>query len=198
VKVLAQIHAWLERISRVAVWVGGAALLLCAFMVSGDVIMRKLFSITMSGSDEISGYVFAAATTWAYSYCLLHRSHIRIDALYNVLPIWARSLLDALGLALLLFYMAYLTNKAFAVFLTSWQRDSVSITTLSIPQWIPQLLWFSGLCWFVFTLAFLLFYVLLSLALGDTATVQSVAGSMSAEKKIDEETQGMDATRGAG
>jgi len=192
-----RLHDWLERISRVAVWIGGASLLLCAFMVSVDVIMRKLFSITMSGSDEISGYAFAAATAWAYSYCLLHRSHIRIDALYGVLPIWLRSLLDALGLALLLFYMAYLTNKAVDVFLTSWAHDSVSITTLSVPQWIPQLLWVSGLCWFVITLTFLLIYVLVSLLLGDVSTVQNVAGAMSADKKIDEETQGMDAMRKA-
>ena len=188
-----RLHAWMEKISRAAVWVGGAALLLCAFMVSIDVIMRKLFSITMSGSDEISGYVFAAATAWAYSYCLLHRSHIRIDALYGVLPVWLRSVLDALGLALLLFYMAYLTNKAIDVFVTSWDRDSVSITTLSVPQWIPQLLWVSGLTWFVITLTFLLVYVLVSLVLGDLRTVQDVAGALSAEKKIDEETHGMDA-----
>ncbi len=196
-RIAAQLHAWLERISRVAVWIGGAALLLCAFMVSGDVIMRKLFSITMSGSDEISGYAFAAATTWAYSYCLLHRSHIRIDALYNVLPIWLRALLDALGLALLLFYMTYLTSKAIPVFLTSWRHDSVSITTLSVPLWIPQLLWVAGLCWFVLTLTFLLVYVLLSLALRDVATVQNIAGGMSTEKMIDEETHGMDARRKA-
>ena len=190
---LVRIHGWLEKISRAAVWVGGAALLLCAFMVSIDVIMRKLFSITMSGSDEISGYVFAAATAWAYSYCLLHRSHIRIDALYGVLPVWLRSVLDALGLALLLFYMGYLTNKAIDVFVTSWERDSVSITTLSIPQWIPQLLWVSGLAWFVITLAFLLVYVLVSLVRGDLGTIQNVASALSAEKKIDEETHGMDA-----
>lgn len=196
-KIFVRLHALLERISRVAVWIGGAALLVCAFMVSGDVIMRKLFSITMSGSDEISGYAFAAATAWAYSYTLLHRSHIRIDALYGVLPVWLRSVLDALGLALLLYYMAYLTNKAVDVFLTSWEHDSVSITTLSVPQWIPQLLWLSGLCWFVITLAFLLLYVLVSLMRGDVGTVQNVAGAMSAEKRIDEETHGMDAMRKA-
>lgn len=196
-KILACIHTLLERISRVAVWVGGGALLLCAFMVSIDVIMRKLFSMTMSGSDEISGYVFAAATAWAYSYCLLHRSHIRIDALYGVLPVWLRSVLDAVGLALLLFYMTYLTTKAFGVFLTSWTHDSVSITTLSVRQWIPQLLWVSGLSWFVITLAFLLVYVLVSLVLGDVATVQKVAGAMSVDKQIDEETHGMDTARKA-
>jgi len=197
VKFFVRIHAWLEKVSRVAVWIGGAALLLCAFMVSIDVVMRKLFSITMSGSDEISGYAFAAATAWAYSYTLLHRSHIRIDAIYGVLPVWLRSVLDAIGLALLLYYMGYLTNKAIDVFLTSWEHDSVSITTLSVPQWVPQLLWLGGLCWFVITLAFLLVYVLVSLLLRDVATVQNVAGALSAEKKIDEETQGMDAMRKA-
>jgi len=197
VKIFVCIHALLERISRFAVWIGGGALLLCAFMVSIDVIMRKLFAMTMSGSDEISGYVFAAATAWAYSYCLLHRSHIRIDALYGVLPVWLRSALDAVGLALLLYYMAYLTSKALVVFRTSWTHDSVSITTLSVRQWIPQLLWVSGLCWFVITLAFLLVYVLLSLALGDITTVQKVAGAMSAESQVDEETHGMDTVRKA-
>lgn len=196
-KFFVRIHAWFEKVSRVAVWIGGAALLLCAFMVSIDVVMRKLFSITMSGSDEISGYAFAAATAWAYSYTLLHRSHIRIDAIYGVLPVWLRSVLDAIGLALLLYYMGYLTNKAIDVFLTSWEHDSVSITTLSVPQWVPQLLWLGGLCWFVITLAFLLVYVLVSLLLRDVATVQNVAGALSAEKKIDEETQGMDAMRKA-
>ncbi|MGD8478427.1 MAG: TRAP transporter small permease [Burkholderiales bacterium] len=195
---LSRIHALLEKISRVAVWIGGGALLLCAFMVSIDVIMRKMFSITMSGSDEISGYVFAAATAWAYSYCLLHRSHIRIDALYGVLPTWLRSILDAIGLALLLFYMTYLTGKAIDVLKTSWTHDSVSITTLSFPQWIPQLLWVSGLCWFVVTLAFLLVYVLVSIARGDLSTEQDIAGAMSVDKQIDEETHGMDAVRKAG
>ena len=190
-EILARIHVWLERISRTAVWIGGAALMVCAFMVTGDVIMRKLFSVTMSGSDEVSGYVFAAATSWAYSYCLIHRSHVRIDALYILLPRWLRALFDALGLLLLLGYMTYLTNKSIDVFMTSWQRDSVSITTLATPLWIPQLFWLSGLCLFVFTLSFLLLYVLVSFALGDLATEQKVGGAATAMESIEEETRAL-------
>ena len=62
-----------------------------------------------------------------------------------------------------------------------------------IKLWIPQLLWVTGLCWFVLTLTFMLLYVLLSLALRDFATVQSVAGAMSTDKQIEEETHGMEA-----
>ena len=178
-----------------AVWIGGAALLLCALMVTGDVILRKFLSVTLSGSDEISGYAFAAGTTWAYAFCLLHRSNVRIDAVYNLLPTWSRAVLDAVGLALLLAYMTYLTDKSIDVFVTSWQRDSVSITTLATPLWIPQLLWVAGLCWFVLTLSFLLVYVLLSLCLRDFVTVQRTAGAMSVEEILEEETHGMDATQ---
>lgn len=197
-KHFARVHAWLERFSRLLVWIGGGALMICAFMVTGDVILRKLFSITMSGSDEISGYVFAAATTWAYSYCLLYRSNVRIDALYNLLPIWLRAVLDLVGLVLLLVYMAYLTNKSVDVFVTSWNRDSVSITTLATPLWIPQLIWLAGLCWFVLTLIFMTLYVVSSLCLRDFVTVQKIAGAMSAEENIEKETHGMDMTRRSG
>ena len=86
-----KIHKGLFGVSRVAVWCGGAALLLSAIMVTLDVIARKLFSITISGSDEISGYVFAAATTWAYSFCLFSKSNIRIDALYTHLSVRSRA-----------------------------------------------------------------------------------------------------------
>ena len=87
----ATVHRALHRISLWAVWVGGFMLMLTAIMVTADVLSRKIFNVTMSGADEISGYVFGAATTWAYGYCLLHRSHIRIDALSRVMPqTWIR------------------------------------------------------------------------------------------------------------
>lgn len=49
----------LDRVSEIAVWVAGAALLMTAFMVGLEVIMRKLFNSSLGGADEISGYVFA-------------------------------------------------------------------------------------------------------------------------------------------
>ena len=85
------IHSRLMNLSRGAVWVGGFGLLIAAFVVTADVISRKVFNVTMSGSDEISGYVFAAATAWAYSFALLHRANIRIDSLYNVLNLKVRA-----------------------------------------------------------------------------------------------------------
>ncbi len=186
------IHRFLKSISLWAVWMAGLAMLLSAIMVTIDVLCRKFFSVTMSGSDEVSGYVFAIGTTWAYSYCLLNRSNVRIDALYNFLPVGVRAVLDVVGVALLLFYMSYLTRKAFDVFWTSWTGNSVSSTTLLTPLWIPQLLWFLGLFLFVITLSFVLLYTLVGLIRRDPALVQRIAGAMSAEEEIVQETHGLD------
>jgi TRAP-type C4-dicarboxylate transport system permease small subunit len=190
--VLETIHGWLEKIARFAVWVGGAALLASAIMVTVDVLARKFLGITMSGSDEISGYVFAAGTTWAYSYCAIHRSNIRIDALYNVLPVTARAILDVVGLVLLFIYMHLLTTKGWDVFMTSWERDSVAISALATPLWIPQLFWITGLIMFLITLGFLIIYSGAALITGQLDTVQRVAGTLSVQEEIDEETHGIE------
>lgn len=191
-KTLDAIHGILKTISTWAVWLAGLALLLSAIMVTVDVLFRKFFSMTMSGSDEITGYVFAASTTWAYSYCLLNRSNVRIDVLYNFLPIKVRAALDIVGIALLLFYMGFLTRKAFDVFWMSWTGNSVSNTTLLTPLWIPQLAWFLGLLLFVITLSFMLLYTLISFIRGEPNRIQRVAGAMSAEEEIGQETHGLD------
>ncbi len=190
--VLETIHGGLEKISRYAVWVGGAALLVAAIMVTGDVLARKFLGVTMSGSDEISGYVFAGGTTWAYSYCAIHRSNIRIDALYNFLPRLARSILDVIGLVLLFFYMWLLTVAGWQVFATSWEKNSVAISTLATPLWIPQMFWISGLIMFLFTLGFLIIYAATALITGRLDTVQKVAGTLSVQEEIEEETHGIE------
>ena len=178
----------LTDISRVAVWVGGGALLLSAVMVTLDVLARKMFAITISGSDEISGYVFAAGTTWAYSYCLFTRANIRIDALYNILNLRTKALLDILGLLLLLYYIYLLFTNAWGMFAENWEFSSTAQTTLATPLWIPQIFWISGLCFFLICLAFVSTRCIASVIKGDWQTIHDVAGVKSVAEEIDEET----------
>jgi len=192
-----RIYHALEWVSRRAVWMGGAALLLAAVMVTLDVVSRKLFNVTMSGADEISGYVFAASTTWAYSYCLLHRANIRIDALYTFLPRRLCAVLDTLAVALLLLYNSVLAYRAWGAFSESWARDSVSITTLGTPQWIPQLFWASGLIFFEAVLLFVFLYTMAGLLRRDPDLVGRIAGVPSVAEEIEAETHGMTLPAGA-
>ena len=193
-----QIHDFLGRLSQWAVWIGGAALLGAAILVTVEIALRGIFNVSMGGADEISGYAFAISTTWAYSYCLLHRANVRIDAFYNFLPRPVRAVLDVVGVILLTGYMGILTEKAWGVFTESWANDSVSITTLQTPLWIPQLLWFAGLVLFMLTLIFVSLYSLMNLLRGDIAGVQRIAGVRSIDEEVAEETHGMDLKNQAG
>lgn len=192
----AMIHHRLEQVSKIAVWAGGASLMLAAIMVTVDVTFRKAFSLTMSGSDEYSGYVFAASTTWAYSYCLLHRSNVRIDALYNLLPRKVTAVLDVTGLVLLHYFMSVMTYYAMIAFLDSWDKNSVSITTLATPQWIPQLFWVAGLCLFVVTVTFVTLYSVVALLQRNWDLVSRIAGVPSISETMEEETHGIDVVLG--
>ena len=186
----ASVHSGLKKASRFAVWCGGGALMLCAIMVTIDVIMRKLFAITLSGADEITGYVFAASMAWAFSYCLLFRANVRIDALYNHLSPMLRAWLDLLGVILLLVFVGLITVKAVTVFTDSLEFNSTAMTTLATPLWIPQLFWLGGLLFFLVTLIFLTLYTIVSLWRRDLKTVTRISGVRTMEEEIEEETHG--------
>ncbi|MFP6747428.1 MAG: TRAP transporter small permease [Alphaproteobacteria bacterium] len=195
---LARIHKRLEYLSRVAVWIGGATLLAAALMVAVDVMFRKFLGMTMSGSDEYTGYVFSATTTWAYAYCLLHRSNVRIDALYSRLPKQVTAVLDVVGCLLFLYYMSYMTYYAGLAFTDSYVNNSVSITTLGTPQWIPQLFWFAGLAMFFLTLIFMTFYAIVALLQRNWDLVANLVGVPSIAEVMKEETHGQDVVLAVG
>ena len=150
----------MAKTSRIAVWIAGGALILAAFMVSIDVILRKTISVSMGGADEITGYVFAVGTAWAFTFTLLDRANVRIDALYQFLPPYVRAILDIVSMIVLGGFMFLVTKGAYSVFYGSlgWPFGesefwSVSITPLLTPLAIPQGLWLVGLILFLFALA---------------------------------------------
>ena len=186
-----------EHLSRYAVWIGGAMMIFAALLVTVDVILRKFLSMTLGGADEISGYLFGIATAWAFSYALLHRVNVRIDALYLHFPAPVRAILDIVGLMLLALFVGVLTWRATLLFQDSLSFWSKSITPLQTPLAIPQFLWLAGLYLFFVTILLVLFTALAALLRGDVATVQRLTGVRTLDEEMAEETQGM-IDRGAG
>ncbi|MGE3917024.1 MAG: hypothetical protein AB7F78_15130, partial [Hyphomicrobiaceae bacterium] len=96
----------LAALSRTAIVAGAALLFAAALIVTAEVLIRKAIPdlidlagwlarspslgdgvklwvrdrLTFSGSDEISGYLFAVGTSWSLSHTLVTRGHVRIDA----------------------------------------------------------------------------------------------------------------------
>lgn len=180
-----------HRLSRTAVRIGGAMILFSALMVCTDVLSRRLFGMTMSGSDEISGYLFAIATALSLPYALLHRANVRIDAAYAVMPPKLRYALDLLGLFLLGIFAAFVTWRAALAVKVTWENGSHSITPLQTPLIMPQSAWLAG--WLLLCLCLLLVMLAMIAAgiKGDLDRADRIGGIPTVEDEIEEETAGV-------
>ncbi|MBE0584674.1 MAG: TRAP transporter small permease subunit [Desulfofustis sp.] len=176
-----------ENINRVGVWIGGLLMFLTSGMIAVEVVLRKVFAISMGGADEISSYVLAISCSWAFGYALLRKAHIRIDIFYAKMPQRLQSLLDIMALLAFLIYQVPLVYFAWLVVKTSIIRSSAANTPLHTPMWIPQGLWFVGLVCFLLTTVVLLIATLGRLAQGDRAGARALAGPNTIEDEIKEE-----------
>ncbi|SMD09740.1 TRAP transporter small permease subunit [Primorskyibacter flagellatus] len=183
--------SYVFRLSLFAVWIGGSMMVLAAVMVSVDVLARKILGVTLGGSDEISGYLFAVATAFAFPYAVMHRANVRIDVVYMRLPAVVRGALDIFGLALLTGFAGVVTWRALAMVAVTWKNNSHSITPLHTPLILPQGLWVLGWCLFCLTLVFLLGGLVVAWLRGNWAEVQKLGGALSMEEEIEDETKGV-------
>ncbi|MDP6883134.1 MAG: TRAP transporter small permease subunit, partial [Rhodospirillales bacterium] len=86
-------------LTRYGAWFGGTLILMAAFVVAFDVVVRELFVLPVGGTDELSGFALAISSAFAFSYALLERAHVRIDSIYTALPRRVCAFLDVIGLA---------------------------------------------------------------------------------------------------
>lgn len=178
---------WANALSRVAVWVGGALTIASVLLISFDVLARKFLGFNTGGADELSSYAFAISTSWALAFATLQRANVRVDVLYQMLPVRVSAFLDWISLVALGVFMTYLTWYAMDVVATSWIQQSAANTTLATPLWIPQGLWFIGLVWMCIVLALMLVRASAALVTGDMQTIHALCGLRSAQEEADEE-----------
>lgn len=183
---------WLDRcldavrwIARAAVMIGGAALLLSAFMIAGDVIMRRVLGLSTWGADEFSYYALAISSSWAFAYAMLAKAHIRID----MLTMQASWPLRSASNVIALLSMGFLALMASGAILDdverAWSRGTTSITRLATPLWIPQGLWLAGFLFFALTIFLLLLRVLAALLIErNHQTAERYGGTLTLEDEI--------------
>ncbi|MEH6405040.1 MAG: TRAP transporter small permease [Sneathiella sp.] len=174
-------------IARIGVWSGGAMMIAAAFIIGTEVVLRKLFLITLGGADEMANYALAISTVWALSFALLQRAHIRVDVIYVLLPKPVSAVLDILSLLSLLVFAGTLTWYGAGVWQTSWDFGSTANTPLATPLWIPQGLWMLGLIGFSFTIVLLLGRSLQALVGRDFAKINEIAGTLTVDEELKEE-----------
>jgi TRAP-type C4-dicarboxylate transport system permease small subunit len=176
-------------LARYGAWFGGVLIIMAAFVVSFDVVVRELFVLPVGGTDELSGFALAVSSAFAFSYALLERAHVRIDSLYTALPIRVCAFLDVIGLAVFTLFMTLLAWQASGVLIESVRNSSVTLSAFAWPLRYPQFLWVVGLFWFVVVAALLLLRSLFALLKGDWAMVRRQIGSKSVQEELGEELE---------
>lgn len=176
-----------RRIARLGAWFGGLLIIASALLVGVEVVIRKAFTLSIGGADELSGFALAISTSWALAFALLERAHIRIDSLYVHLPVRLCALLDLLGLALLTGFIALIAWHGYGVFQTSWALGAQSLSPLGTPLVLPQLLWVLGFVMFLAIALILFVRALMALITGDLATMRRLIGSRSLSEELEAE-----------
>lgn len=212
----------LTRIAKAAIVAGFALLLLAAFIVTAEVLVRKAIPLsidiyqwavalfggdpktagegfrifardrmTFSGSDEISGYLFAVGTSWSMAHVLISRGHVRIDALYGGFPPAVRAWLDLVALIFLAIFVGALVERAFNVASINLIEYNRSNSNLRIPLAWSQIPWLLGILLFFLTAVVGILRTLGMLFKGDYAGVNALAGASSQDEEIEGELKGL-------
>ncbi len=176
-----------ERGARAAALAGGLLMLVAAVLVSVDVLLRKLASVTLGGADELSGYALAIGSTWSFAFVLLHRGNVRIDALYQHLPRVLAAACDLLAISALLGFVSLVAWHGSDVLAQSWTLGARSNSALAVPLVVPQALWWLGYAWFVLCGVVLLLRSLLAFGAADWAGVNRLIGARSIEEEAADE-----------
>jgi TRAP-type C4-dicarboxylate transport system permease small subunit len=119
----------------------GSIMILLSIIVTFETIIRKLFSISLGGVDELSGYAVSIGAFLAFAVASLEHSHIRINLLYVKLPRRTQAVLNAVAA----FAIAILA-VSFLVFAISTLRDTIAYKSIAQTPWAtplvyPQFVW---------------------------------------------------------
>lgn len=167
---------WLRRLNEtVAVLIGFALLATIAFILL-EIVLRQ-FNASLGGSDEISGYVMAGATSWGMAYALTTLAHVRIDLARLRMKPMGRAMLDILAMTALTATALIIAVQTWPVLSKTLQSNARANTPLETPLWIPQTIWWSGWIWFSLTSSALFICAVIMLLRRDLAQVENIIGA---------------------
>lgn len=193
--VLDPVLSVVDRVCLVSVWVGGILMIVASALIGIEVVIRKFFTLSIGGVDEIGSYVLSVSAAWAFGFALLRRAHVRIDSLYVLFPVRIRVLMDLFGVVLFMVFFGLVAWYAFDVVADSIRVGTRSWTKLQTPLAIPQTVWFVGLVVTVLVAFLLILRSLARVVTGPIEAVQPLIGSRSIDEELKEEIDAIEEDR---
>jgi len=171
----------LRRLNRAVALLTGVMLLACAVFVLADIVLRQM-GASFGGTDEISGYVMAIATSWGMAFTLLELGHVRIDILRGRAGRVGRAMFDLVAMLALTGTVSLVAYKCWPVVERSLANGSRANTPLETPLALVQIPWFAGWIWFA-VMAWLTFIAAVLMILrGRFAEAEAAIGCFAEEQ----------------
>lgn len=173
--------------SRVASIVFGVMMLALSVAVAVETILRKMFSFSLGGVDELSGYAIAIGAPLAFAVTLIEQSHIRINLLHMRMPVKVQAVMNALAAVSLGVLAGYLLVFTIDTVRDTQDYRSIAQTPWATPLIYPQALWLIGMVAFAVPAAVLAVHAAYLLVRGDWAALnrkfnpESAADELKAE-----------------
>lgn len=130
--------------SRVCAIVFGLMITILCFVITAEIVLRKLLNHSLAGVDELSGYAITVGAPLCFAVAAIERSHIRINLFYMRMPLRMQALLNflsAASLAALAIFLAVFTVRTVQ---ETQMFDSVAQTPWMTPLIWPQFVWMIG------------------------------------------------------
>lgn len=153
--------------SKLLAVVFGAMMLALSAIIAVETVIRKLFSISMGGVDELSGYAIAIGAPIAFAITLIEQSHIRINLLHMQMPLRLRAILNAVAAITLAVLAVYLMIFTVRTFQDTRMFQSIAQTPWATPLIYPQTVWLVAMGLFVVPAVWLALRALAALLRGD-------------------------------
>ena len=170
--------------ARLLAILSGWWLLALSFLTVAEILLRKFFSVSIQGVDEIGGYTLAVVSAFGFANALLVKGHTRVDFLVGRLPGRLRAALNVAAYALLAGLAAFAAWRGWAVLSESIEFQSHANSPLQTPLWLPQSAWLAGIAVFAAASGAMAAHALLLLAT-DWRRVNRLYGPLTVEEEVD-------------
>ena len=138
----------MDRLGRAAGVIFGTIMVSLSLLITAEAILRKLFSFSLGGVDELSGYAIAIGAPLAFAVASIEQSNIRINLFYGHLPRDVQAILNlttVLAIAVLALF--------FLVFSYQTLAETIGYRALAQTPWAtpliyPQSVWFAAIAFF--------------------------------------------------
>jgi len=135
---LARLDALLLRIETLTAWIAGAVILLMMFLVTAEVLLRRLFNAPIHGQQDVTVLAMASFGVLCISYCYRMAAHVRMDLVINAVPGRARWSLQFLLTCLGLLTITAILPGTWSHFMRAWELGDSTIGA-RLPTWPSKL-----------------------------------------------------------